>query len=138
MSDFRPLTDKEIAERRGVVQTPADLDAARHLIGTLEVAKAVPTDPTKRVLQLSPEDRKRIANVLMVQPPESQHDIDEFQKFMREHARVEGLPSDVLIRLEVLADLAEKGNVTAGWVYTEECKELGITFPRRFTFTAKP
>ena len=85
-------------------------------------------------LMLDEHNRRRIASVIMVQPPESQHDIVAFQRYHHEIARVTGLGADVLTTLESLAMLAEQGNQVAAMLYTSECARLGITFPRRFGY----
>lgn len=40
--------------------------------------------------------------------------------------RVEGLPIDVLVTLEALSLMAEKGNTLAGYILMEERERLGI------------
>jgi hypothetical protein len=83
-------------------------------------------------LILTDEQKRQVANRLMIQPPGSEHDLADFQRYMREVGRIADFPADVLLTLQVLVDLAEQGNVIAGQVYMRECAELGITFPRRF------
>lgn len=83
-------------------------------------------------LILDEANRKRMASRLMIQPPKSQHDIAEFQRFSREIEKAAGLPADVLITLESLLLLAEQGNLVAQWLYGRECARHGITFAKRF------
>lgn len=118
---YRPITQDEILQRRAAAEQ-AKLDAA--------IARVAAQNAGHLYIEAS--DRARIANRLMVQAPANESDKREFQRFMKERSRIAGIPADVLIRLEVLVDLAEKGNTAAAWIYTRECESLGITFPRRF------
>jgi len=72
----------------------------------------------------------------MVQPPKSQTDIVEFQRFMRERARIEGLPSDLLVILESMELLADQGNPVAATLYMALCDRHNINFAKRFKVPA--
>ena len=81
---------------------------------------------------LTEQQRRQVATRLMVQPPQSSHDIAEFQSFQKEVGRLAGLPADVLIVLQVLEDLADQGNEVSKALLMDEQQRLGITYPRRF------
>lgn len=121
MTAYRPLTEAEIRARRNE-PSPEDIaliDATAAKLG-------------RNVMYIPPADRQRMATAMMVQPPAQSADLREFRRFMEQHKMIQGLPADVLIRLQTLEDLADQGNSVAAWIFTRECEKFGITFARRF------
>lgn len=113
-------------------------DRIRSLVGVEDPATrgehpGVVTDlagATHRPFVLSPELRARMATRIQVAVPTGPDDLADIDR----RKRIEGLPVDVLITLEGLAMLAERGNLLAAELLVEERRKLGID---RRTYSTK-
>ena len=69
---------------------------------------------------LSEQMRQRMVDRVMLHGPVGQSDVLDTRK------RIEDLPIDLLLSLELLALMADKGNKVAAWLLSEERTRLGI------------
>lgn len=71
-------------------------------------------------LRISEQMRQRMANRVILALPENARDRVDYRK------RVNGLPTDVLMILELLAMMADNGNHVAAHILLEEREKFGI------------
>lgn len=77
---------------------------------------------THRPFVMTPELRKSMANRIAIAVPTNPADVIDVERM----ARIQGLPVDILLVLESLAEMAERGNLLAAKLLVEERERLGI------------
>jgi hypothetical protein len=80
------------------------------------------TGATHRPLVLTPEFRKAMAHRVALAAPTGPADFLDVERL----GRISGLPADVLITLEALAQMADRGNRIAAQILIDERRRLGI------------
>lgn len=84
------------------------------------------TGATHRPLRISERFRAGMVDRVALHGPVGQSDLVDVRK------RLNGLPMDVLVHLEALAFLADKGNRLAAEILLMEREKLGIDPGRRY------
>jgi len=74
---------------------------------------------------LTAEQRERLIQRIVLQPPTSPDQVREFQ---RAKTRI---PNDVLLTLESMRMLADQGNRLARRIFVFECRRLGLWYDQR-------